>query len=77
MKHTEGVKEAVDATTLYAGVILGSVGLGYLVYGRKQKNPIALISGVALCGIPYFVSNILLLAAAGIALIAMPFLIRY
>ena len=67
----------MDATTLYAGLILGSIGLGYMVYGRKQKNPIALISGVALCGIPYFISNIMLLAAAGIALMALPFLIRY
>jgi hypothetical protein len=67
----------VDATTLYAGVILGSIGLGYIVYGRKQKNPIALISGVVLCGIPYFTSNIILLAAAGMALMALPFIIRY
>jgi hypothetical protein len=67
----------MDATTLYAGVILGSIGLGYIVYGRKQKNPIALISGVVLCGIPYFTSNIILLAAAGIALMTLPFLIRY
>ncbi len=67
----------MDATTLYAGVILGSIGLGYIVYGRKQKNPIALISGVVLCGMPYFISNIILLAAAGIALMTLPFLIRY
>jgi hypothetical protein len=67
----------MDATTLYAGLILGSVGLGYIVYGRKQRNPIALVSGVILCGMPYFISNIILLAAAGIALMALPFLIRY
>ncbi len=67
----------MDATTLYAGLILGSIGLGYIVYGRKQRNPIALISGVALCGIPYFISNIIFLAAAGIALMVLPFLIRY
>jgi hypothetical protein len=67
----------MDATTLYTGLILGSIGLGYIVYGRKQKNPIALISGVVLCGVPYFTSNIILLAAAGIALMVLPFLIRY
>lgn len=67
----------MDATTLYAGVILGSIGLGYIVYGRKQRNPIALISGVVLCGIPYCTSNIIFFAAVGIALITLPFLIRY
>jgi hypothetical protein len=75
--HQEGAKESMDATTLYAGVILGSIGLGFIVYGRKQRNPIALVSGVVLCGMPYFISNILLLTAAGIALTALPFLIRY
>ena len=76
-KLWKGVKEKMDATILFAGVILSSVGLGYLVYGRKQRNPIALISGVVLCGAPYFISNLLLLAAAGVAFMALPFLIRY
>ena len=67
----------MDATTLFAGVILGSIGLGYIVYGTRQKNPIALVSGVVLCGIPYFISNIVLLALAGIVLMALPFAIRY
>jgi hypothetical protein len=76
-KPCKGVKETMDATTLFAGVILSSVGLGYLVYGRKQRNPVALISGVALCGAPYLISNLLLLAAAGVAFMALPFLIEY
>ena len=75
--HWKGVKQTVDATTLFTGVILSSVGLGYFVYGRKQRNPIALLSGVVLCGVPYLISNLVLLAATGIAFMALPFLIRY
>jgi len=67
----------MDATILFLGVIFGSIGLGYIVYGRKQKKPIALVSGLVLCGIPYFISNTILLLAVGAALIALPFLLRY
>ncbi len=67
----------MDATTLFAGVILGSIGLGFIAYGRKQKNPIALVSGVALCGMPYFLSNLLLLILASIVAIALPFVIKF
>ena len=67
----------MDATTLFAGVILGALGLGYIVYGRKQRNGIALLSGVALCGLPYVASNIYLLLIASIVFAALPFVIRW
>ena len=66
----------MDTATLFAGVILGSIGLGYVVFGRKQRNPIALASGIALCGLPYFLSNILILILASIALMVVPFVIK-
>ncbi len=67
----------MDTTSLFAGVILGSIGLGYLMYGKRQKKAIAFLSGVLLCAIPYFISNIFLLGLAGAALMALPFLITY
>ena len=67
----------MDATTLFAGVMFGALGLGYIVYGRKQKNGIALLSGFVLCGLPYFVSNIYFLLIASIVFAALPFVIRW
>ena len=67
----------MDATTLFAGVFFGAIGMGYVVYGRKQKKGIALLSGLVLCGMPYFISNIYFLIVAGFAVIALPFLIPY
>jgi hypothetical protein len=67
----------MDATTLFAGVILGSLGMGYIVYGRKQKKGIALLSGLILSGLPWFVSNVYFLLIAGIAFAVLPFLVRY
>lgn len=66
----------MDSTTLFAGLILGSLGMGYIVYGRRQRNPIALVSGVALCGMPYLISNMLLLVLVSIVFIALPFIIK-
>ncbi len=52
------------------------IGMGYIVYGRKQKRGIALVSGFALCAFPYFVSNIFLVIAIGIVLMAVPYFIK-
>ena len=67
----------MDATTLFLGVIFGALGMGYVVYGRKQKRGIALLAGFVLCGLPYFVSNVFLLLTASIAAAALPFVFPY
>jgi hypothetical protein len=58
------------------GMIFGSIGLGFFVYGKKQKAVIPLLSGIVLIVFPYFISNIYILVLAGIVLIALPFFIR-
>ena len=58
-------------------VVFGSIGLGYFVYGRKQKMIVPLFSGVTLMIYPYFVSNHLLLVAIGCVLLGLPYFIRY
>lgn len=65
-----------DPGTLMWGVIFGSIGLGFFVYGKKQKAIVPLISGVGLICVPYFISNTYILILSGIALIAMPFFIK-
>lgn len=66
----------MDMTTLMIGMIAGSFGMGYIVYGKKQARAIPLISGIGLCIIPYFIENIPLLLLACFVLIIAPFLIR-
>ncbi len=65
-----------STSTLMWGMIFGSIGLGYFVYGKKQKAVIPLISGIGLIVVPYFISNIYLLVLSGIVLIALPYFIR-
>ncbi|MDH3598445.1 MAG: hypothetical protein OEU26_02260 [Candidatus Tectomicrobia bacterium] len=67
----------MDVTTLFSGMILGSIGMGYFVYGKRQQKGVALLSGLILCGVPYFISNVYLLIISGIVLMACPFIIKY
>jgi chromate transport protein ChrA len=67
----------MNTTSLVFGVLYGSIGFGYLIYGRRQRKGIALLSAVALCAFPYFISNIVLLILIGLVFIALPFYIRY
>jgi predicted membrane protein len=66
----------VDTSSLLWGLLFGSIGLGFLIYGRKQRAVVPLISGLALMIFPYFVSNIFLLITMGIVLIAIPYFVR-
>ena len=57
-------------------MLFGSIGLGFFIYGRRQRAPIPLLCGIALMVFPYFVSNSLLLLAIGALLIAVPYFFR-
>ena len=69
-------KALMDTSTLMWGVILGSIGFGFLIYGKKQKAIVPLISGVGLMVFPYFTSNVFILVATGVIFIALPFLLK-
>ena len=68
----------MDSTSqLVAGMLFGAVGMGYLLYARRQRSGIAFIAGVGLCVFPYFVTNFWLMILVGIACMALPFAMRY
>ena len=58
------------------GLLFGSIGLGFFIYGKNRKAVVPLVCGLALMGFPYFVSNTFLLVAIGIALMAVPYFLR-
>ena len=61
---------------LFWGLLFGSVGFGFFIYGKKQKAFVPLVCGLVLMVIPYFISNTILLVAIGVALIALPYFVR-
>ena len=66
----------MNASTLLWGVLFGSIGLGFFLYGRKQRAIVPLACGLALMVFPYFVSGTLPLIAIGIVLMAVPYFVQ-
>lgn len=62
--------------SLFWGLIFGAIGLGFFVYGKKQRAVIPLLCGIALLVFPYFVASTLLLVLIGLVLIAIPYFVR-
>lgn len=58
-------------------VVLSAFGLGYFIYGKKQKRVLPLICGITLMVFPYFVTSAIALGLIGAALVAMPWFIKY
>ena len=65
------------SSTLWLGVLFGALGAGYLVYGRKQRRGMALLSGIVLIALPYVVSNVWLTVLVGAVFLALPFFITH
>ena len=59
------------------GLLFGSIGLGFFVYGKKQKAVVPMVCGLALMIFPYFVSNTIVLVASGAMLIAVPYFVKF
>jgi hypothetical protein len=66
----------MDTASLLWGLLFGSIGLGFVIYGKKQRMAVPLVCGLALMIFPYFVSNSFLMVAMGIVLMALPYFFR-
>jgi hypothetical protein len=56
---------------LIASVFWSAVAVGFVVYGRKQSSAPALIGGIALFAVSFFLANSALwMSLAGIAILA-------
>jgi len=64
------------ASTLIWGVIFGSIGMAYLVYGKKRQRLGALLAGLGLCVYPYFVDSAWLTPVIGVGLMFVPMVYR-
>ncbi len=62
----------MDATMMLWGLLFGSIGLGYFIYGKRQSNPLVRYLGLTLMVYPYFIPDTLLLVAVGVALMFVP-----
>ena len=66
----------MNASSLLWGLLFGSIGLGFFMYGRKQRAVAPLVCGLALMVFPYFVTNTVLLVLIGVALMTIPYFLK-
>jgi hypothetical protein len=63
-------------SSLLWGLLFGSIGFGFALYGKQQRAPLPLVCGVALMIYPYFIPNVFALVGIGIVLMAIPYFFR-
>jgi hypothetical protein len=61
-----------DPSYLMVSIVFSSIGMGYFIYGKKQKRKIIYYTGVGLFVYPYFVTAVPAMIATGIALMFAP-----
>lgn len=66
----------MDTATLLLAMAFSAVGLGYFIYGRRQRAPVPLVCGIGLMVFPYFVSSAWITVLVGGALMAVPYFVR-
>ena len=59
-----------NLNAIFASLIWGSVGIGFFIYGKKQRSAVPLCGGLVLIGISYFfLDSALYMSLAGAALV--------
>jgi len=66
----------IDTTQLLLSVLFSSIGVGYLIYGRKQKKSIPFFVGIGLSVYTYAISNTIAIIIIGIILMFIPKFIK-
>jgi len=59
--------------TLLFGLLFGSIGTVYMIYGKRQSSAIHIVVGAILLVYPYLISNAILVVIVGAILTAIPF----
>jgi hypothetical protein len=67
----------VNSNALLASIMLGFVGMGLSMYGKRQRRWPHLAVGVLLMVYPYFVSNVAIMLVIGGTLLAGLYLASY
>ena len=59
--------------SFFLGLLFGSIGMVYMIYGKRQSSVIHIVVGAILIIYPYLFSNTLLVFIAGVILTAIPY----
>lgn len=68
---------SMDLTSMIIGTLAGALGVGYCIYGKRQQMYMPMVSGAALCALPFFIDNPWVLLGVCLAAAVAPFLVRF
>ena len=66
----------MNESSLLWGLLFSSVGVGFFLYGKRQRSIVPLVCGLVLVIYPYFIANAIATVAIGIGLISIPYFFR-
>jgi len=55
---------------LFWDLFISLIGMGFLIYGKKRPDVVAIFAGLILAVYPYFISSLAWDVAVGVAIIA-------
>jgi hypothetical protein len=61
----------IDGNALLLSLLIGCVGVACFVYGRRQSRLPQMLAGATLVVYPYFVPNLILMAAIAAAVLGL------
>jgi uncharacterized protein (DUF983 family) len=67
----------VTGNSLLASVLVGSIGMGLFIYGRRQRRAPHLAIGIVLMVFPYLVPSVALMVVIAAALVGLLWLASY
>ncbi len=66
----------LDSNYLLISLVFSSIGVGYFIYGKKQKHKIAFYTGIGLMVYPYLITDIIPMIVVGAVLMFVPKYVR-
>lgn len=62
------ILQMFNTNFLFASLLWGSIGVGYFIYGKKQRSSVPMIGGILMVIVSYFVGSALLMSLISIGL---------
>src|SRR4051812_41515955 len=69
-------EKRMDYNHLMLSMLFGSIGAGMFMYGKKAGRMVALGAGLGLIILPYFITNLLVMAIVCCVMMGLPWIIR-
>lgn len=67
----------IDVSEMLWGMLFGTAGFSYFMYGKKQGRLVALLCGLLLMVFPYFIANEIAVIIIGFILCGLPYYFRF